>query len=152
MSTSQSTPDRAPRASSPAGAGRLLVAVYGLLALAATARSLFQVLTKFESAPLAYSLSGVSGLVYILATVALALSGRPAWRRVAFVTISFELVGVLVVGSLTVFAPELFAVADAPSTHEGTVWGWFGRDYGFVPLVLPVLGLWWLARDGREAG
>jgi hypothetical protein len=29
--------------------------------------------------------------------------------------------------------------------HE-TVWSLFGRGYGFVPLLLPILGLVWLYR------
>ena len=49
------------------GAGRALVAVYGVFALAATARSLVQLATKASEAPLAYSLSAVAGLVYIAA-------------------------------------------------------------------------------------
>jgi hypothetical protein len=29
------------------------------------------------------------------------------------------------------------------------VWSVYGRGYGFVPLVLPLVGLWWLRRTGR---
>ena len=57
------------------GVGRVLIAVYAILAIAATARSLFQLATKFDVAPVAYALSGVAGLVYILATVALLKRG-----------------------------------------------------------------------------
>ena len=125
------------------GPGRVLVVVYGILALAATARSVYQIATRFDEAPVAYLLSAVAGVVYIVATLALALPG-PVWRRVAWVTIVFELVGVLAVGTASIVAPDLFA-------HE-TVWSWFGRGYAFIPLVLPVLGLIWLARTrGRDA-
>ena len=117
------------------GIGRVLIAVYGILALGATARSAVQILTRFDDAPLAYLLSGLSGLVYILATVALLGKGR-AWYLTAWVTIGFELLGVLVIGSLSVFDSQLFP-AD-------TVWSFFGRGYLFVPLVLPVLGMLWL--------
>src|SRR4029453_3048019 len=51
------------------GAGRVLVAVYGIFALAATARASVQLLTKFEQAPLAYLLSALAGLIYIVATI-----------------------------------------------------------------------------------
>ncbi|MCD7101001.1 hypothetical protein [Pseudoclavibacter sp. 13-3] len=140
----RSDADESPRLS---GAGRLLVVVYAILALAATARSLVQILTKFNHAPLAYSLSAVAALVYILATVALARHHRPGWHRIALLTIGFELVGVLVVGALTTWAPQLFISPDAPNGRiESTVWSWFGMGYGFIPLVLPVLGLWWLAK------
>ena len=118
------------------GVGRVLIAVYGILALGATARSAVQILSHFEVAPLAYLLSGLSGVVYILATVALLGKGR-GWYLTAWVTISFELLGVLVIGSLSVFDSGLFPKAD-------TVWSYFGRGYLFIPLVLPVLGMLWL--------
>jgi hypothetical protein len=117
------------------GIGRLLIAVYGILALGATARSFVQIVERYEEAPLAYSLSAVSAVVYIAATVALIAPGR-AWYLVAWITICFELVGVLVVGTLSITHPELFAHA--------SVWSYFGRGYLFVPLVIPVLGLVWL--------
>jgi hypothetical protein len=117
------------------GVGRLLIAVYGILALGATARSFVQIVERFNEAPLAYSLSAVSAVVYILATVALIAPGH-AWYVVAWVTICFELAGVLVVGTLSLTHPELFAHA--------SVWSLFGAGYLFVPLVIPMLGLAWL--------
>ncbi|GGL01982.1 membrane protein [Salinibacterium xinjiangense] len=119
------------------GAGRALIAVYAILALAATARSFVQIVGKFDVAPVAYVLSGIAGLVYILATVALLRRGD-TWYRIAWITIIFELVGVLTVGTLSVVDPVLFP-AD-------TVWSFFGRGYLFIPLALPVLGMLWLYR------
>jgi len=119
------------------GIGRLLIAVYGLLALAATGRSFVQIAQTFDEAPLSYSLSALAAVVYVVATVALTRRS-PLWYRVAWVTISFELLGVLAVGALSLIYPDLF--------QHKTVWSVFGRGYGFVPLVLPVLGMWWLAR------
>jgi len=115
----------------------VLIAVYAILALAATARSLVQIIEHFETAPVAYILSAVSGLVYILATIALVKRG-PTWYRIAWITITFELVGVLVVGTLSLIDPQLFP-ADS-------VWSYFGRGYVFIPLVLPILGMLWLRR------
>jgi hypothetical protein len=109
------------------GIGRVLVAVYGVLAI----------VSKFEEAPLAYVLSALAAVVYVVATAALILSGR-GWYRVAWVTIAFEFTGVVVVGLLSVVFPDLFP--------DDTVWSWFGRGYLFIPLVLPVLGMWWLAK------
>lgn len=126
--------------STSTGPGRVLVAVYGVLALAATARSAVQVLRDLDEAPLAYLLSGLAAGVYVVATVALA-RGSGVWRRVAWVTVTIEGVGVLVVGALSVARPELFP--------EATVWSGFGAGYGYVPLVLPFLGLLWLRRTGR---
>jgi hypothetical protein len=117
------------------GPGRALVAVYGLFALSATARAAVQLATQFSEAPLAYLLSAVAGVIYIVATVTLARGDR-ASRRVATVAIVLELVGVLTVGTLSVLDPEAFPRA--------TVWSTYGIGYAFVPLVLPVLGLLWL--------
>lgn len=122
------------------GIGRVLIAVYGLLALAATGRSFVQIVSKFSEAPLSYSLSALAAVVYIVATVALIKSGG-RWRRVAWITIGFELAGVLVVGTLSLVDPALFP-------HD-SVWSLYGRGYLFIPLVLPVLGMWWLSRSGK---
>lgn len=122
----------APGRSTAHGGGRFVVFLYGLLALAATARASAQIVTRFDEAPVAYALSLVAGLVYIVATVALA-QGVGRWRTVAWLAISVELVGVLVVGAVSLAAPEHFP--------DATVWSRFGAGYGFVPLVLPVVGL-----------
>ncbi|KZX20553.1 hypothetical protein [Rathayibacter tanaceti] len=132
------------------GIGSLLVVVYGILALAATGRSLFQIIDRFDEAPLAFSLSALSAVVYIVATVALIVPGR-AWQRVAWVTITFELVGVLVVGAVSVLEPQLLGLTSAdPFGRQSTVWAAFGAGYLLIPLVLPVLGLWWLRVQGRR--
>lgn len=123
------------------GIGRVLVVVYGIMALAATGRSFVQIVREFADAPLAYSLSALAAVVYILATLALVFSARPAWYRIAWVAIGFELVGVLVVGTLSLVLPELF--------QHPTVWSVYGYGYLFIPLVLPFLGLWWLTRHRR---
>jgi len=124
------------------GIGRVLVIVYAIMALAATGRSLVQIVEHFEVAPLAYSLSAAAAVVYIVATVALVRAGSAGWYLVAWVAICFELTGVLVVGTLSFTAPDLFS-------HDATVWSGYGYGYFWVPLVLPVLGLWWLVRGGR---
>ncbi len=124
-------------ASTSTGLGRALVAIYAVFALSSSARSLVQLATKAEEAPLAYSLSAVAALVYVAATLGLAEVG-PAPRRVAWGAVGFELVGVLTVGTLTVLDPELFA--------DATVWSAYGAGYGYLPLVLPFLGLAWLVR------
>jgi hypothetical protein len=119
------------------GPGRVLVAVYGLFALAATSRAVVQLLTDYAEAPLAYLLSAVAGVIYIVATFTLSRGGRSS-RRVAWAAITLELVGVLAVGTASVVDPAAFPRA--------TVWSTYGIGYGFVPLVLPVLGLLWLRR------
>jgi hypothetical protein len=122
------------------GLSRLLVVVYAIFALASTSRSVVQLATRFDEAPVAYVLSAVAALVYIMATVALALGERG--RRVATIAIGFELAGVLIVGTLSLVYPALFPRA--------TVWSTFGLGYAFIPLALPVIGLWWLRRSSNS--
>jgi cytochrome bd-type quinol oxidase subunit 2 len=124
-------------AATRSGPGRLLIAVYGIFAIAATSRSAVQIATRFDRAPLAYLLSALAAVIYVLATIALARGGRTS-RRVAQISCGVELAGVLTVGALSVFDPAAFP--------DATVWSSFGSGYGFVPLVLPVLGLLWIRR------
>ncbi|MFC8847443.1 MULTISPECIES: hypothetical protein [unclassified Micromonospora] len=127
----------APRPATNTGPGRLLIAVYLLFAIAATSRAGLQIATRFAEAPVAYLLSALAALVYIVAAVGLARAGH-AGRRVALACCSVELVGVVGVGLLSLADPQLFP--------DETVWSGFGSGYGYVPLVLPVLGLLWLWR------
>ena len=120
-----------------AGPGRLLVAVYAVFALAATARAGFQIATKFDHAPLAYLLSAFAAVVYIVATVGLARPGPGAYK-VSVAAVSIEMLGVLAVG--------IFGLVDPEALPDDTVWSGFGAGYGYVPLLLPILGLWWLYR------
>jgi hypothetical protein len=126
---------KAPRVRGP---GRTLVAVYAVFAVAATSRAVVQIITKFHEAPVAYLLSAVAGVIYILATVGLS---RPSalGRRVATGACAAELTGVLTVGTLSVVDRGLFP--------DAAVWSGYGEGYVFLPLVLPVLGLWWLRRS-----
>lgn len=117
----------APRSTRSKGVGRVLVVVYGILALGATGRSFVQIaglIRDSQEVSLAYWLSALASVVYIVATVALIAPGR-VWYRVAWVTISFELIGVLVVGTLSLTHPELFA--------RPSVWSWYGNGYLFIP-------------------
>ncbi|CAH0299882.1 hypothetical protein SRABI83_04486 [Arthrobacter sp. Bi83] len=131
-----------PRNTRNTGPGRLLIAVYAVFAISATARAGYQILTKFSEAPLAYVLSALAALVYVVATVSLARPGR-TWFRVSVIAVLVELVGVIVVGALSVF--------DAVQFPHETVWSLFGRGYAFIPLILPVLGLVWLYRRRPSA-
>lgn len=117
----------------------MLVAAYGVFALAAVSRSVVQITTRFEIAPLAYLLSAFAGVVYLVAAVALG-EGIPRARAVAWAACSIELVGVVSVGTLSVVRPGTFP--------DATVWSDFGIGYGFVPAVLPLLGLAWLWHTG----
>ncbi|MGI8522710.1 MAG: hypothetical protein ACR2K3_05285 [Nocardioides sp.] len=120
------------RRSTRTGFGRVLVFLYGIFAAAATARALVQLATQASQAPVAYSLSLFSGLVYIAATWALATDRL----RVALAAVLVELTGVLVIGTLS--HPD--------DLDRASVWSDYGNGYGYVPLVLPFVGLWWLWR------
>lgn len=125
-----------------------LASLYVVLTLAALGRSGYQIATKFSEAPTAYLLSALAAVIYLVATIALMRStSRSArtvrtGRAVALVALSLEAIGVLGIGTLSLFRPELFP-AD-------TVWSQYGAGYLFIPLVLPFVGLWWL-RSAKEA-
>src|SRR6478752_2169992 len=119
----------------PTGPRRVLIALYAVFALAATARGIVQIITKYDEAPLAYLLSLFSGLVYIAATIGLVTNRR--WSRpLAWAAVGTEMVGVLTIG--------LASIIDSSAFPHDTVWSRFGAGYGYVPIILPVLGLMWL--------
>lgn len=116
------------------GVGTLVIAVYGVFALSATVRASYQLLRKYDEAPLAYWLSLAAGIIYIVAAFALAKRNY----SLAHKTLVFELFGVVLIGSLSILIPSLFA--------HPSVWSYFGMGYGFIPLALPIFGLWWIRR------
>jgi len=120
------------------GPGRVLLTVYIIFAVAAGARAAVQIATKFSEAPLAYVLSAVAAVIYIAATVGLAVGGNRG-RLIALVSCSIELIGVLVVGTLS--------IGDKAAFPDQTVWSDYGSGYGYIPLVLPMIGLYWLWRN-----
>ncbi|MDB1088966.1 hypothetical protein PJ985_15500 [Streptomyces sp. ACA25] len=120
------------------GPGLLLVTLYMIFTVGATSRSVYQLATRFDEAPLAYLLSAVAALVYAFITFSLVLGGETA-RRLAFGCCIAELAGVLTVGTWTVVDPAAFP--------DATVWSEYGMGYVFLPLVLPVTGLVWLRRQ-----
>lgn len=122
------------------GPGRVLVAVYAIFAVGATSRAAVQLSTRFGEAPVPYLLSAFAAVVYVLATLALARTGR-TWWRIALAACSVELTGVLLVGTISVLPSTTFP--------DATVWSVYGRGYLFIPVVLPVLGLLWLRHVRR---
>lgn len=127
------------RAATATGFGRALVFVYGIFALSATGRSSYQLSVHASEAPVPYTLSALAAVVYIVATWALATGRRP----VAVTAVAVELAGVLVIGAIS--------LGWSQDPHKATVWSDFGSGYGYVPLVLPFVGLWWLHRTRNLA-
>ena len=128
--------ERQPRAVA-SGPGRVLISVYGLFSLATCSRAGVQLVTQFHQAPVAYLLSAFSAVVYVAATVFMVRKG-PLAHRLAVIACSIELIGVIGIGTFSVLTPQDFPHA--------TVWSGFGVGYGYVPLVLPMIGLLWLRR------
>jgi hypothetical protein len=124
-------------------AGVILAVSYPVLALSAGVRSLYQLLLKEGDVNyLAAALSGVAALSYLLATVGFVVRRQWAWR-LSVTMLVFELVMVVLIGTLSLLMPE---------TIGRTVWGRFGADYGYFPLIQPLLGLAWLFhRETRRA-
>jgi hypothetical protein len=124
-----------------AGPGRVLTLFYGVLAVAATGRSSYQISTKFHQAPTAYTLSGIAAAIYVAALIAIVVQAR----LVAVIACSIEFVGVVAVGTWSYAVPH-----DFPDT---TVWSGYGSGYGYLPAVLPILALIWLRNvAGRPRG
>lgn len=130
-----SSPEAAPAERSlSSGFGRLIVLVYVVFAVSAGVRAVYQVATKFDQAPVSYSLSAIAALIYLVAAIAIVRGAA----GIALAAVSVELAGVVGVGALSYAVPDWFP--------EASVWSHFGSGYGFVPLVLPVVGLVYLLR------
>ena len=126
------------------GGHQILIALYAIFTLAAGARSIIQLATRADEAPVAYTLSLLAAVTYALGWVAIrrAVDGRTGF---ASVMLWVELGGVLTVGTASLLEPDWFP--------EPSVWSDFGIGYGFVPAVLPIAGLLWLrAQDPSRAG
>ncbi|KKD04755.1 MULTISPECIES: hypothetical protein [unclassified Streptomyces] len=119
------------------GPGTLLVWLYGVMVVGAVSRSIYQIATEFDRAPLAYSLSAVAGLVYGFITYTLVRGGETA-RKAALVCCAAELVGVLTVGTWTLLDPSAFP--------DATVWSDYGMGYVFIPVLLPLSAIYWLRK------
>ncbi len=135
----QTPVDKAHRLSRPqinSGFGRLLIFLYGLFALSALSRGVVELLTKHEY-PYSYAMSALAGLIYLIGTICLARSTAVS-RRIGIASFSIELAGVIAVSIWTMLDPSAFG--------EKSVWSDFGYDYAFVPLAMPIFGLWWLWR------
>jgi integral membrane protein len=126
------------------GAHQVLLLLYALFTLAAGARSLVQLATKADEAPVAYTLSLLAAVTYALGWVAIR---RASEGRTGFASrmLWIELAGVLTVGTLSLVERDWFP--------DATVWSDYGIGYGFVPAALPIAGLLWLrSRGAGRAG
>ena len=115
--------------------GYILGISYPLLALSTGARGVYQLFFKEGvTNKLAPALTTFSAALYIVAAIGFFKRTRTAWR-VSVSALTIETIGVLVIGTLSITHPDLIG-------H--TAWSKFGLDYGFFPLIQPLLGLAWL--------
>ncbi|MEU3188948.1 hypothetical protein ABZ707_32810 [Streptomyces sp. NPDC006923] len=129
-----------PRTRLVRGPGLLLVWVYGVMSVGAVSRSVYQIATEFDRAPLAYTLSAVAAVVYAFITYTLVRGGETA-RKAALACCAAELAGVLTVGTWT--------LAESSAFPDATVWSDYGMGYLFIPVLLPVTGILWLRASRR---
>lgn len=116
-------------------AGTILAISYPVLAISTGFRAAYQLFLK--EGVVNYTgptLSAVAALFYLTATIGFAYRRRWAWWLSVSV-LGFESLMTLIIGTLSIINPELIG---------STVWRLFGIDYGFFPLVQPLLGLAWL--------
>ncbi|MFO7664062.1 MAG: hypothetical protein R6X18_15915 [Chloroflexota bacterium] len=123
-------------------AGVILAVSYPVLALSAGVRAGYQLFFKEDVVSYVPAiLSGIAAVCYLLATVGFIVRKRWAWR-LSVSMLGFELAMVLLIGTLSFIIPDVIG---------RTVWGQFGADYGYFPLIQPLLGLAWLFhRETRE--
>ena len=116
-------------------AGVILAISYPVLALSTGFRAIYQLFFKEGVTNyLGPALSAVAALLYLVATVGFAVRKKWAWR-VSVTALGLEMFLVLLVGTLSILIPD---------TIGKTVWRYYGIDYGFFPLIQPLLGLLWL--------
>jgi hypothetical protein len=116
-------------------AGVILAISYPVLAISTGFRALYQLFFKEGVTNyLAPALTAVAALLYLIATIGFAVHEKWAWR-ISVIALSLEMLLVLVVGTLSIIYSDVIG---------RTVWRYYGIDYGFFPLIQPILGLLWL--------
>lgn len=119
-------------------AGTILAISYPVLALSTGYRAVYQLFFKEGVTNfLGPSMTLVAATCYLTATVGIVMRerwGRRAWWLSVGV-LGFETLMTLLIGTLSFIYPDQIG---------GTAWRHFGADYGYFPLVQPLLGLLWL--------
>lgn len=115
--------------------GYILGVSYPLLALSTGVRSLYQLFLKEGVTNyVGPSLSGLAAILYLVAAIGF-FKRTPRWWRISVTALALETALTLLVGALSFIIPEAIG---------GTIWRHFGQDYGFFPLIQPLLGLAYL--------
>lgn len=132
VATAESPQDAKTRAISLIG--YILGISYPLLALSTGARGLYQLFLRDDLAKLGPALSVLTALLYLVAAIGF-FKRTARWWRISVSALALELALVLMVGALSFILPDLIG---------STAWRHFGQDYGFFPLIQPLLGLVYL--------
>lgn len=133
---SPGAPEGRPRAAADA-----LVFFYGLWAVAAISRALYQYAVRRPPDLTPTHISLFVGALYVLIILGMRRRSPAAWRA-TLALLAVELLGVLVVGAVDVVWRPF------PYT---TVWSGFGAGYLYMPLLLPAAGIWWMLRPATRA-
>lgn len=124
------------------GIGYVLAASYPVLALSTGVRALYQIFLKDGVVLELHSvLSLVAALIYVVAAFGFAYR-RPWTWWLSLGALALEAALVLIVGTWSVIDP---------ATVGRTVWRNYGEDYGYFPLIQPLIGLVWLLWPGTYA-
>lgn len=123
------------------GGADALAFFYGLWAVAALSRAIYQYLVRRPPDLTPTHISFFVGALYVLIIIGLRRRSPGAWRA-TLALLSVELAGVLLVGTVDVLWHPF------PYT---SVWSAYGAGYLLMPLVLPIAGLWWLLRKETRA-
>jgi hypothetical protein len=116
-------------------AGYILAVSYPVLALSTGVRAIYQLCCKpgvTDTFPPA--MSAVAALCYLTATLGFVYRRKWTWW-LSLLVLAFETAMTLIIGGWSYLDPV---------TVGSTVWRHFGEDYGYFPLVQPILGLLWL--------
>ena len=116
-------------------AGYVLAVSYPVLALSTGVRAAYQLFVRPDIVDyLPVALSALAALCYLTATLGFAYR-RPWTWRLSVTVLAFETLMTVAVG--------VWSIID-PATVGSTVWRHFGEDYGYFPLIQPIIGLVWL--------
>lgn len=129
-----------------AAAGTILAISYPVLALSTGYRAFYRLFFKDEMPNyLGESMTLVAASCYLTATLGIIM--RERWGKFAWWlsvgVLGFETFMTFLVGTLSFMYPEQIG---------STAWRHFGADYGYFPLVQPILGLLWLFNKQTRRG
>lgn len=115
--------------------GYIIAVSYPLLALSTGVRAVYQIFVRTDiTNKLGPTLTALAAVIYVVAAIGFIVRKKWAWQ-LSVGALALEMIGVLIVGTLSFATPLLF---------EHTSWRYFGMDYGFFPVLQPIIGLVWL--------